>query len=144
MVLQEVKFQDGSRIYYKYENSTYRRVIQYSFDYYVDNAGKYYYLKVLEDYRDIGSKVYLDLKHICELTTANYSPDVNMQIGRNFTKEPYGDYESILFTVIYLAMVDMEESKKDASWPGKWLVLESCRQVLLENVPSEKAATYKP
>ena len=37
-------------------------------------------------------------------------------------------------------MIDLENSKWDDCWLGKKLVLDSCRAVLLEDVPYKKAA----
>ena len=143
MVLQEVNFKDGSRIYYKFKNNSYRRVIQYSSGDCVDNAGKYYYLEELQDYRNIGERTFNALKVICDLTTEKYSYEMIKKIDQLFCNEIYGEYANVFFTVIYLSMVDLEESKKHAKWPGKRLVLESCRQVLLENVSYEDAAVIR-
>jgi len=37
-------------------------------------------------------------------------------------------------------MIDLENSKLDVCWFGKKLVLDSCRAVLLEDIPYKQAA----
>ena len=40
-------------------------------------------------------------------------------------------------------MIDLESEKLDDSWSGKKMVLDSCRAVLLENVPYKSAAIIR-
>ncbi len=70
MVQKEVKFKDGSKIYYVTSpNGDVRRVVDYAANdgmptEHVDNAGKYYYLKTLVGFKDIGELVYSDIEYI--------------------------------------------------------------------------------
>lgn len=144
VIEEEIKFDDGSRIYYKTDiKGNVRRVIDYAAigDYlprYVDNAGKYYYLKMLIGYRDEAMFIYHFLEYICELTTKDY-PYITEEIIKKF-KGLYEDHSDVLFTVIYLAMVDLEASKMRPNWRGKEIVLESCKAVLVDNMPYRDAA----
>ena len=146
MIHQEVKFKDGSRIYYVTSpNGDVRRVIDYAANEgmpaeYVDNAGKYYYLKILVGFRDIGKLIYADIEHIYNITTNKYEHRLNVEICEIARQHQYFLGSDVFYTVIYLAMVDLEASKLDDSWPGKKLVLDSCRAVLLENVQYKEAA----
>lgn len=143
MVQIELKWPDGSRIFYKKDSGGYvRRCIQYADGRYVDNTGKYYYLKVLENFRDIGQRTYQDLEYICNITSYKYDKMVETELCQKFRNCIYGEGDGtcIFMTTIYLAMVDLEEGKINPNWPGKRLVLDSCKAVLLDGISFEKAA----
>lgn len=141
MVLQEVLFKDGSRIYYKASNNdVFRRVIQYADGEYVDNAGKYYYLNILENFRDIGEAFYKDLEFIYNITSSEYNKEAVRAICKRIRGRNYGAGTEVFCTAIYLAMLDLEAEKKMPNWLGKALVLDSCKAVLLENMHYEQAA----
>ena len=146
MVQKEVKFKDGSRIYYiTSPNGDVRRVVDYAANdgvpaEHVDNAGKYYYLETLVGFRDIGELVYSDIEYIYNVSTDKYSHQTNVDICRRARQHPFFLGSDVFYTIIYLAMIDLENSKLDDCWLGKKLVLDSCRAVLLEDVPYKKAA----
>ena len=146
VIQKEVKFRDGSRIYYKTDQcGNVRRVIDYAASKgypaeYVDNAGKYYYLKILNNYRDDANVIYGHLKCICDKTTNIYDLTLNRELCSRLSDSLFGHQSEVFFTVIYLAMVDLEASKIKPYWKGKQIVLESCRAVLLENYSYERAA----
>ena len=146
MVQIEVKFKDGSKIYYVTSpNGDVRRVVDYAANddmpaEHVDNAGKYYYLRTLVGFKDIGGLVYSDIEYIYNVSTEKYVHQTNVEICRKARQHQYFLGSDVFYTIIYLAMIDMENSKLYDCWLGKKLVLDSCRAVLLENIPYKKAA----
>ena len=146
MVQKEVLFKDGSRIYYiTSPNGDVRRAVDYAANEgmppeHVDNAGKYYYLKTLVGFRDVGKSVYSDIEYIYSISTDKYDFQINVEICRRARRHQYFLGSDVFYTVIYLAMIDLESSKLDESWLGKKMVLDSCKAVLLEDMPYKKAA----
>ena len=146
MVQKEVIFKDGSRIYYIISpNGNVRRAVDYAANEdfpaeHVDNAGKYYYLKTLVGFRDIGKLIYSDTEYIYSKATDKYNHQLNVEICLRARQHQYFLGSDVFYTVIYLAMVDLESSKLDDSWLGKKMVLDSCKAVLLDNMPYRKAA----
>ena len=142
MVTQDIKFKDGSRIYHetKYSGVVYRK-IEYSYGDSCDNVGKYYYLKVLEQgYQDIAEQTYEDIIFIYNRTTSEFDLQIVKDLCERLRNRSCDPGEEAFFTLIYMAMVDLEQEKKSSSWPGKKLVLDSCRAVLLDNIPYNEAA----
>lgn len=146
MVQNSVNFKDGSKIYYtKFPNGKVIRVVDYAANdcmpaEHVNNAGKYYYLKTLSQFRDIGNLLYSDIEYIHCVSTAKYDYQTNVEICRRARQHRYFLGSDVFYTIIYLAMIDLESEKLDDSWSGKKMVLDSCRAVLLENVPYKSAA----
>lgn len=142
MIQKEVKFKDGSRIYYKTEHGETRRVIRFAYtNEYIDNASKYFYLNALVNMRDCGKEVYAEIQKIYDSTTKNY----DFQLVKKFcnrirNSDYYAVGDEVLLTAIYLKMVDLEAEKVFDSWPGKKLVLDSCKAVLIDMMPTRKAA----
>lgn len=147
MVQTIINWPDGSRIYYKTDTlGNVRRCVDFADGEGIDNAGKYYYLRILENYKDIGNRTYQDLEYICNMVSDRYSLDVEKELCRRFSDRIYGEGNGacIFMTIIYLAMIDLEEGKKHYNWLGKELVLNSCKAVLIDGISYEKAAVMGP
>ena len=147
MVTQDIKFKDeipgssGSRIYHEKKYGVVYRKVVYTYGDSCDNVGKYYYLKVLEQsYQDIAEQTYEDILFIYNRTTNVFDLQIVKEICERLKNRSCYPGEGAFFTLIYMAMVDLEQEKKDSSWPGKKLVLDSCRAVLLDNMHYEEAA----
>lgn len=151
IVQQTVKFPDGSKIYYTTSpNGSVRRVVDYAVTKerpaeHVDNAGKYYYLKTLVEHRDdddrpLGHEIYSELEYICSKATAEFDLELVRDIYRRVRQKEFFEQAEVFFTVVYLAMVDLEANKLEDHWLGKKMVLNTCRAVLLEGIPYEEAA----
>lgn len=151
IVQQEVKFPDGSKIYYiTSPNGIVRRVVDYAATKdtpaeHVDNAGKYYYLKTLVNFRDdydrpLGHEIYAELEYMCSKATDRYDLELNREICRRIGKKQFFEKAHVFFTVVYLAMVDLEANNLSDKWLGKQMVLNSCRAVLLEGKSYREAA----
>ena len=108
MVQKEVKFKDGSKIYYVTSPSgDVRRVVDYAASdgmpaEHVDNVGKYYYLKTLVDFKDIGELVYSDIEYIYNVSTDKYNHQTNVDICRRARQHQYFLGSDIFYTIIYL------------------------------------------
>ena len=112
MVQKEVIFKDGSRIYY-----------------------------IISPNGNVRLKlIYSDIEYIYSKATDKYNHQLNVEICLRARQHQYFLGSDVFYTVIYLAMVDLESSKLDDSWLGKKMVLDSCKAVLLENIPYRKAA----
>ena len=142
MIQKEVKFKDGSRIYYKTEHGETRRVIRFAYtNEYIDNASKYFYLDALMNMRENGNEIFSEIQRIYDSTTKSY----DLQLVKDFCNRIrnasyYMVGDEVLLTAIYLKMVDLEAEKFSDSWPGKKLVLDSCKAVLIDMMPPRKAA----
>jgi hypothetical protein len=170
MVKQEVKFSDGTRIFYEDDNGVTQRYIEYGYSpqdiqqlndkpflketiekqvrkY---NAGKYYYLRILygiaHGFNDAQrNQLFNELKELHDKVGLEY--DINTV--RNYIKPTFGKYWygneiqcAAFFVTIYLAMLDLEENKNN--YPnslGKTMVLKSCEAVILEGKDPNSAAT---
>lgn len=170
MVEQEIKFNDGTRIFYEVVNGMVQRFIEYSyspkemeqiknnpqiksaFDSKVRkwNCGKYYYLNVLFGItcglnESQKHQLYNELKELHDTVGTQYDPHIrNKDFLTTFGKYWKGNEKqcAAFFVTIYLAMLDLEDGKKD--YPnslGKTMVLKSCEAVILKNVDYKKAAT---
>lgn len=170
MVKKEINFSDGTRIFYEEENGTLHRFIEYAYSpqekqqlrdkpFLKDllekqvrkyNAGKYYYLKILEGIihgLDYNQKCQLDseLKALCERTGTNYDSNI---VNKNFL-HTFGKYWrgnniqcAAFFVTIYLAMLDLEEIKMhNPRYGGKKMVLASCQAILFLGLSADEAAT---
>lgn len=170
MVQKEIKFSDGTRIFYEDVKGNPQRFIQYSYTPEerekieknpiikdaIDskkkkhNAGKYYYLEILRNLvssLDDNQKrqLYDDLKALHDRTGQEYDSNI---VNKEFL-EIFGQYWSnnkvqcaAFFTTIYLAMVDLEGSKwKYPNSLGKTMVLKSCEAVILGGKDPKEAAT---
>ena len=165
MVQKEIKFKDGTRIFYEETNGRMQRYIEYALSpkekeeiiskflfepnarkY---NADKYYYLSVLQNTvlkldRNQKIQLYNDLKNLHDRTSAEY----DSSILKNGFLDTFGKYWpgnehqcASFFTLIYLAMVDMEQGK--SMYPhsrGKTMVLKSCEAIILKGTHYEDAA----
>ena len=169
MVQKEITFKDGTRIFYEETNGRVQRFIEYAlspmekeqirkeniseslFESHVKkyNAGKYYYLNILQNtVRKLDEsqkkQLYNDLKNLHDRTSAEYdSRIVNKSFLDTFGKYwPNNNYQcACFFTIIYLAMLDMEQGK--SIYPhskGKTMVLKSCEAVILRGADYEDAA----
>lgn len=169
MVQKEITFNDGTRIFYEVSNGNVQRFIEFPLSQaekeniiisrflkinYEErvrkyNAGKYYYLKVLEYICfDLNTnqkiQLYNELKNLHDRTSADYDPNIR---SRSFL-ETFGKYMpnnkpmgAAFFMTIYLAMVDYEQEKSiDPNLMGKTLVLKSCEAVILKGESYESAA----
>lgn len=170
MVKQEVNFKDGTRIFYEESNGTVQRFIEYSYSPqeieemknkpYIKsiiesrnrkhNAGKYYYLEILSNLvysldKSQKNQLYNDLKALHDKVGQQYDPSIINQDFLNTFGHYWKDNSrqcAAFFVTIYLAMLDLEESKwKYPNSPGKTMVLNSCKAVILEGKDPRVAAT---
>lgn len=170
MVEQEIKFNDGTRIFYEVVNGKVQRFIEYSYSpremelikkntqikSVLDskirkwNCGKYYYLGILYGIssglnESQKHKLYNELKELHDKVGTQYDPHIkNKDFLTTFGKYWKGNEKqcAAFFVTIYLAMLDWEVGKKD--YPnslGKTMVLRSCEAVILKNVGYREAAT---
>lgn len=151
MIKQDLCWENGSRIYYETDDNGYvNRFVEYANSTRKTNAGKYYYLPQLQqklkpclDKTKI-QDLYKDMIYVCDNTTSQYDQTLKDELcrrfGRYFPLYPNIDVE-VFFTIIYLAMVDMEAGKLNhPNWLGKKIVLYSCKAVLLDDVDFNVAA----
>lgn len=114
------------------------------------NAGKYYYLGVLQsivyDLNDNQRfQLYNELKNLHDMTSGVF----DSRILKNGFLDTFGKYWpnnnyqcACFFTTIYLAMVDLEDGKREyPNSMGKTMVLKSCKAVILERADYKDAAT---
>ena len=148
MVQQILNWPKGSRIYYETCNGNITRFVHYSKGQKNENAGKYYYLKILQKVLKIRlakaklSELYNDLIYVCDKTTSQYDQALKEELCRRFGRYIPNDEDiEVFFTIIYLAMVDMEAGKLNhPHWLGKRMVLNSCKAVLLNDVDYKDVA----
>jgi len=168
MVQKEIKFSDGTRIFYERENGILHRYIEYAYTQKDKeliknkpqvkskieskvrkcNAGKYYYLDVLYSIvckinDSQRHQLYNDLKELHDKVGQEYDSNIlNKDFLCTFGKYWHDNIQcAAFFSIIYLAMLDLEENKKD--YPnslGKTVVLKSCKAVILDNVDPRDAA----
>jgi len=170
MVQKEITFNDGTRIFYEESNGRVQRFIEYAlspiekekikehpslkplFESKVRkyNAGKYYYLDVLQGIiSDLSTnqknQLYNDLNNLHDRTSAEYDSNIiNKSFLDTFGKYwPSNEHQcASFFTTIYLAMVDLEDGKRNYPHSmGKTMVLKSCEAVILKCVDPKEAAT---
>lgn len=146
IVQQALKFRDGSKIGYATSpNGEVRRVIDYAAtkDHpaeHEDHAGKYYFLKVLNGFRDIGKEIYSELEYICNKTTAEFDMNICREICQRIEARGFFEQAEVFFCAIYLEMVDYEATKLHEGRLDKNMVLMGCKAVLLDNVFYRRAA----
>ena len=169
MVQISLNFSDGTRIFYEETNGGLQRFIKYSYtpkeleqirkrpeirkaiDLKVKkhNAGKYYYLNVLHGIKcnlddEQKNVLFNELKDLHDRTGYQYDKNIiNDDFVRTFGK--YGPNNRIqcaaFFTTIYLAMLDLEEKRRNnLNYLGKTMVLRSCEEVLLKDTLPQDAA----
>ena len=169
MVEKEIKFSDGTRIFYEEVRGRKQRFIEYSlsphelekikekpilksfYDTQIRkyNAGKYYYLDVLSGIvcglsETQKNQLYNELKELHDKVGREYDPNI---LGKSFLAT-FGKYWkdnnaqcAAFFATIYLAMLDLEANKdKYPNSLGKTMVLRSCRAVILEGKDPREAA----
>ncbi len=170
MVKKEIKFSDGTRIFYEEENGILHRFIEYAYSPYEKiqlkkepylkelldkqkrkyNAGKYYYLKKLQGLlyelnETQRNQLYSELKELHDKTGQEYdSKIINKDFLATFGKYWRGNEIqcAAFFVTIYLAMLDFEESKwQYPNSLGKTMVLKSCEAVILGGKDPREAAT---
>jgi len=170
MVQKEITFSDGTRIFYEETDGKVQRFIEYALTprekeiikkrpssktiveskVRKHNAGKYYCLGVLhgivlELNDNQKAQLYNELKNLHDRTSADYDSNI---INKRFL-ETFGKYWpgnenqcASFFTTIYLAMVDLEEGKRNYPQSmGKTMVLKSCEAVILNGAAPKVAAT---
>ena len=169
MVEKELKFKDGTRIFYEQENGKVQRYIEYAYTPQElekikekpilksvfdakdrkHNAGKYYYLDVLYgivcDLDDPQkNQLYGELKELHDKVGGVYDPKVlDQRFLATFGKYGKGNNAqcAAFFATIYLAMLDLEVSKNHYPHSlGKTMVLRSCEAVILHNKDPRDAA----
>lgn len=170
MVQKEITFKDGTRIFYEKKDGSVQRFIEYALSpmqkkiikekpilksYYESedrkcNAGKYYYLNTLyciacklDDIHKI--QLHNELKSLHDRTNGYYDSNI---INKNFLDTfgkywPHNEHQcASFFTTIYLAMVDLEDGKRNHPHSmGKTMVLKSCEAVILKGIDPKEAAT---
>lgn len=172
MVQKEIKFSDGTRIFYEVENGIPQRFIEYSYTQQEKeqmkkhplikkaledkvrkhNAGKYYYLQILNSQveqlgKDEKYQIYNDLKDVHDKVGTVYDKSLIEDFPQRFGK--YWPDNAIqwgaFFVTIYLAMLDLEDSKwKYPNSIGKTMVLKSCEAVILGGKdPSDAAKMFE-
>lgn len=112
-----------------------RRKIDYGDGEY--DAGKYYYLNVLESLRSekpISDILQKSISNLYQITGKTYDGDgfwnaIKLEINKLSDINAQWQIYALLL-IIYLAMVDLEESNKYLSEFGKTMVYESCITVL--------------
>lgn len=169
MVKEEIKFNDGTRIFYEEERGRMQRFIEYSYtpqelekirekpilkSFYDTqvrkyNTGKYYYLDVLHSIACELNKaqriqLYNELKELHDKVGREYDPMVRSE-NFLFTFGKYWEGNkaqcAAFFVTIYLAMLDLEASKEQFPHSlGKTMVLRSCEAVILQNKDPREAA----
>lgn len=165
MVQKEFIFPDGTRIIYEDKSGKIQRFIKYPYThqelekikenpilkYIYDkkvrtyNAGKYYYL---ENLYDISHKLDDNQKHQLYEDLKTLHDKVGRVDDPNCFIKTFGKYYpenriqcAAIFSLIYLAMLDLEENKR--AYPnslGKTMVLKSCQAVILNGANYEEAA----
>lgn len=170
MVQKEITFNDGTRIFYEKTNGRVQRFIEYALSPMEKeaimkhpslkplhesqvrkyNAGKYYYLDVLYGIvlglnGNQKNHLYNELKNLHDRTSAEYDSSI---LKKGFLDTfgkywPDNNYQcACFFVTIYLAMVDLEDGKKNYPHSmGKTMVLRSCEAVILKGVDPRAAAT---
>ena len=169
MVQKEFTFKDKTRIFYEEENGSMQRFIEYSYspkemeqiknnpqiksvlDRRVRkwNCGKYYYLDVLSSITcklndRQRQQLYDELKALHDKVGQEYNPKKSKQFLTTFGKYWRGNEIqcAAFFVTIYLAMLDLEESKwQYPNSLGKTMVLKSCEAVILGGKDPKEAAT---
>jgi len=172
MVRKEIKFKDGTRIYYEGTDENLYRYIEYSYTpkereqiekhpelqsiicskvrkY---KADRFYYLDVLygiacklnADQRRI---LYAKIKKVHDEAGNQYNPNIIKNFPDMFREywPESGIQCAEFFVTIYLSMVDLEDGKKDYPHSlGKTMVLRSCEAVILKNTdPRDAAVMFK-
>lgn len=169
MVEVEIKFKDGTRIFYEEENGVKNRWIEYSYtpeekekikkNPLIENgladklrkykADRFHYLGVLYGMvrgmdETQKQQLYNDLKTLHDFVDTEYNPKVRShKFLSTFGK--YNPNNSVqcaeMFITIYLDMLDLEVGK--SQYPnslGKTMVLKTCEAVILKGVHYEEAA----
>lgn len=163
MVLQDVSFSDGTRIFYEEENGSYSRYIEFGSNSqkmerikknpklkdFIDtktkkvNAGKFFYLGFIQTIAsrlDDNQKkqLYNDIKKLHDRASSVYDSSLlNQAFLSTFGK--YMPNHKIkcaaVFVAIYLAMIDLEDGK--VQYPhslGKTMVLMSCETIIFKHM----------
>lgn len=133
---------NGIRIFYKDG----KRFINYGNNTIDYNAGKYYYLDQLSTvYRTENNKAsgWMNvITYIYNNTSSVYNKEIVNTLFRKLPNNSHIDNENLMFfCVIYLAMLDLESNTKYPSGSGKRMVYNSCREVLINGMDYQKAAT---
>lgn len=170
MVEKEITFNDGTHIFYKVVDGKVQRFIEYGYSPFekgqiekdsrleeqfkkknrIFSCGKYDYLNVLYGIacglnESQKHRLYNELKELHDKVGTQYDPHIrNKDFLTTFGKYWKGNEKqcAAFFVTIYLAMLDLEDGKKD--YPnslGKTMVLRSCEAVILKNVDYREAAT---
>ena len=114
----------------------------YNLSYPEENVGKYYYLKELDTFgydNSIANKFSKILDWIYEHTQRHYDEVIVETLIKYCPKV---DTESVapFFTIIYLAMLDLEIGSPYPVGSGKFMVYKSCKAVLFHECDYRTAA----
>ena len=82
------------------------------------------------------------ITYIYNNTSTEYNEEVVNTLFRKLPNNSHIDNENLMFfCVIYLAMLDLEANTKYPLGSGKQMVYNSCREVLINGMDYQKAAT---
>lgn len=103
-------------------------------------AGKYYYLRVLylihlNFPEEVCNKYMKIIYALCCVASKKFNPKVITSLI-DIEKEEGKDANglALLMSIIYLAMIDLEQGKKTSKALGKKIVYDSCLDVLIKGV----------
>ena len=141
----------GNEIYcrdnYRYMKRPNKQIVTksgntYNLSYPEENVGKYYYLKELDTFgydNSIANKFSKILDWIYEHTQRHYDEVIVETLIKYCHKVDTGSVAPF-FTIIYLAMLDLEIGSPYPVGSGKFMVYKSCKAVLFHECDYRTAA----
>lgn len=141
----------GNEIYcrdnYRYMKRPNKQIVTksgntYNLSYPEENVGKYYYLKELDTFgydNSIANKFSKILDWIYEHTQRHYDEVIVETLIKYCPKVDTGSVAPF-FTIIYLAMLDLEIGSPYPVGSGKFMVYKSCKAVLFHECDYRTAA----